>query len=153
VGTVLLEVALVTGGGDLLDDLGTPGPTQLLELGLELVISILGEPDGLLLSHVRTPALLVRTIAAPLGRSASSGFRQMRERRVGWVPPFVGSTARPCARRRNSKASKETSGNHVRRVSRRTRPPSSRRRYGALSLLSAGAAHWGRRWSFDVQPI
>ena len=56
VAAVLLEVALVARSGDLLDDLLAPGAPEVVELGLQLVVGLLGQPDGALVGHVVAPA-------------------------------------------------------------------------------------------------
>ena len=57
VAAVLLEVALVAGGADALDDLLAHGTAQVLQLGLELVVGLLGQPD-LVLDGLRHGYLL-----------------------------------------------------------------------------------------------
>jgi hypothetical protein len=52
VAAVLLEVALVASRGDAVDDLLAQGTLEVLQLGLELVVSVLGEPDSVLLGHL-----------------------------------------------------------------------------------------------------
>ena len=46
VAAVLLEVALFAGGLDLLGDVGARGTAQLLELGAQPVVGLLGQPRG-----------------------------------------------------------------------------------------------------------
>src|SRR4029078_1788870 len=57
VATVLLEVALVASGTDALDDLLAHGTGEVLQLGLQLVVGLLGQPDLVLdgLRHRVTP--------------------------------------------------------------------------------------------------
>ena len=48
VAAVLLQVALVPGGLDLLRDLYTPGPREVVQLRLQPVMGLLGEPGDVL---------------------------------------------------------------------------------------------------------
>ena len=48
VAAVLLEVALVAGGADPGDDLLPDRALEVLQLGVELVVGLLGQPDGAL---------------------------------------------------------------------------------------------------------
>ena len=84
VAAVLLEVALVAGGADPRHDLLAAGTLDLLELGRELVVGVLGQPDGGLLgllSHGSTPGVLLDGGATPSGRE--SALRPVRRRPSG----------------------------------------------------------------------
>ncbi len=59
---VLPEIALVARGGDLRGDLGATRTRQLVQLGLQLVVGLLGQPDDLLhvLRHRTSLAISTR---------------------------------------------------------------------------------------------
>ncbi len=48
VAAVLAQVAFLAGIGDALRDLGSGRPLEVLQLGLETVVRLLGEPDDVL---------------------------------------------------------------------------------------------------------
>src|SRR5262249_14279680 len=60
VAAVLLQVALVASRADPIDDLGAQGATPLLELGIEPVEGLLGQPDHAELLERRVDTRLCR---------------------------------------------------------------------------------------------
>ena len=79
VAAVLLEVALVAGGADPLDDLWRDGAREVLELGVELVEGLLGQPDHAdLLGDASGCSCRCRSVVVRHGRLASGRVDRVR---------------------------------------------------------------------------
>src|SRR5262249_13593725 len=67
VAAVLLQVTLVAGGGDAVDDFLSKRALEVRQLCLELVVSLLGQPDRILLArgHLYSPTHRSITYVGP----------------------------------------------------------------------------------------
>ena len=102
VAAVLLEVALVAGSADPLDDLLADRAAQLLQLGLELGEGLLGQPDGVVLESAScgTPDRVKGRYGVP-ALGVVSAVRRPRAGRpkISSLPTRVRHRGRSAARR------------------------------------------------------